>query len=1515
MMIRRRLVALISALLMLGIAAVSVGVFAAATQSDGGREWIRRALEAQLARAVDGSVHLGTLSGSFLTDLRVDSLRVADRDDSVFVASGPISVTFDPRDLADGRLILRSALIERPHLTMRRDRDNRWTTQKLWPGAGAGPRVARRRTAFGAVFIVEQAEVRDGEFVLMMPWRANDPPDASSLDSVVAALRARPGGELNEDATGRFTRVWHWRAIALDLPRVRIAYPDSAGTHFQVARMDVDESDPPFAISGLVGEVRTVRDSVWVDFPYFGLPGSTGSARGLISRRRGEPMQYAVHIESDSVALADVAWISEVLPTTGGGRMTLDIRNAPGDATVIEYAISDMDLRSHRSRLRGRMTWGIGGPLLALREVDIEASPLDVALLERFNGGPFDIPLAGRFTGRIRARGGPLDRFVLDALDARYADDNVEGATAQASAQGELDIRDVSHTVFRGVDLTLEHFDLRTAQALDVEFPRLNGSLRGTARLDSSWLDVRLSNADVTHRDADAPVSRLRGSARIDWEDAGPIKYELDATALPLSFTALARSFPAFPLRGDFSGPLRVTGQLSDLFLVGDLTGEAGRLDADLHLDAEAPGYRVTGRSTLTDVDLRRLLGREELPSAELTASLTMDVRYDSLADLVGEAGLTIDRSLVAGARVFAGAARLRFVDGLAIADTLYVESSAVDLAGRGALGLHAGRSDSLALRLRIDSLGGLRPWMQRPSTDSLAGELYVEARATGWLRGFAVDATATARGLLLAGNTATALRGSASLTGLPAAAAGSVELEGDTLQFARFGVASARVEALRDGSARTAVQLTALGSAGTGLRARGVLDQGDDSLRVRLDSLSLTTALHRWRLRAPSHLVFADAGFRMDTVDLRADGADGAAAVALSGRFPSAGALDLRLDAREVPTADLGELLQLADLREGRFDLRGGLTGTRAAPQLALDGELRNGLVRGVRLDTLRAIARASADQLDVRLALGRRDAPALTAEGLLPLHLGLDGSGVAMRKEGPLSARVRADSLDLGALEALTRDAAGARGTMSVAMDVAGTWGRPALDGTLRVRNGVLAPPVFGNVLWRGVEADLLFVRDSIAVQRVVAQSGADRRGRAEINGWLKLSEPGDPLLDLRLTGRGFHLYAQPDVADVDLSGNVRLSGSWRAAVLRGDLTVDRGIITIPELANKDVISLEDPDRFGVIDTVVTLDLAVLTRAPTPFLENLTIISLPVRMGGDVWLRSSEANINLGGQVNVTRGRIARGRNAGQVQLALDGPLQTVRGTYRLNLGPVQRTFEVEGGEIRFYGDAELNPTLDISALHTVRQYSAQGVRPDVRVRVNLGGTLLAPTAQLSTPDSVRVTNSDLISYLVTGGPSFEIGGRNGDLSAAALSVVLGSFGSVLGGKAAGSLCDDASISTAGLDAYGGPIRQVGAGVLSGIRFNCARQIGDRAFVRLDAGLCQVGQLMSQSSTDPLSFTDALGLKLDYLLAPDLSASVGVEPPTSAVLCSANANASARGFVPTPRQVGFDIFRVWRF
>lgn len=1485
---RRALVALVSAGLMLGLAAAAIGGLVAATQSEGGREWIRRVAEAQLERAFRGKVHLGTLSGSFLTDLATDSLLITDLNDSVFVASGPLRVTFDPRDLADGRIILRSLDVQRPFVAVRREADGAWTHEKIFPRR-AVRRALRRRTAFGAVFVIEKTSLRRGEVALLLP---------AAQDS--ATGEARP-------------RAWRWTNLELDVPRARLAYPDSQGIHLGIARLDVDEDAPPFRFRNIVGEVRLVRDTLRVDFSRFSLPGSMGRALGRVTWAPGQPPRYVFRVEADSMALADVAWINPAIPTEGGGRMRLDIRNNPRDLQLLEYVITQMDVRTHASRLSGQMTWGVKGSDVALRNVDLDLAPLSAELIERFNQGPLPIPLRGRIVGRLRGRGGPLSAFVVEDATATFFDGNVPGATARMSANGTVDIRDPAYPVFLGVNLNVGSFDLRTAQALEPSLPKLNGTLSGTARLDSVWGDLRLSDADITHRDGDGPASRMLGRARVSWDAVSPLRWDLDVQALPLSFTTLARSFPDLPLRGEYEGPVRTVGTADDLTVATALAGPAGRFDADVRLDNALPTYRVVGRLQLRAVDPRILLDNPRVPEGELNGRVSAELGFEELADLIGSADVDLERSTLNGVRIFAGSARLTFGDGLARLDTLSVETSAVDVAATGGLGLAEGIADTVNLRVRMDSLGGLRALMNRPVGDSLSGAALLDARIHGWLRDFAVDATATASGMRFAGNTAHSLAAQSQLRGFPNAPRGQLFLNGDTVVAAGLGLHALRANATLDGSAPAGIQLRVTGSGGTTLGFGGTLAFRGDSAIVHADSLRLQTALHAWQLQAPVSLFAAGGGFRLDSLALAASGQS---RIRFAGGLPRDGAIDFSVSGRDVPMADIAELLQRDELRSGRFDLTGRFAGSRQEPAFEAEGELRSGLLGGVRLDTLRTRIRAVSDRVDLRFALGSAQRPLLSASAVLPLRLDLNGAGTGMNPDGPLSGRITADSLDLRLFEKLTRSNGSTSGAMQVGLDLSGTWARPRADGSVRVSNGVLAPAALGGVRWRGLEADIGFVGDSVAIRSFNVSSAPQaqaRAGRASISGWVGLSDFDNPRMDLRLTAREFNVYAVPGTADIDVSGVLRLAGAWRGATLTGALTADRAIIGIPELATKDVISLEGPDRFGVEDTIIVTDAANIRAAPAAFIENLTISNVPIGMGRDVWIRSSEANINLGGQVSVTRGRISRGPNAGQVQLAVTGPLQTVRGTYRLNLGPVQRTFTVEQGEIRFFGDPELNPSLNISALHTVRQYSEGGVRPDVRVRVHLGGTLRQPTAELSTPDSVRVTNSDLISYLVTGGPSYEIA-RDGNVTSTAARVLLGSVGSVLGNKVAGGLCDDAQLTTAGLDAYQGGVRDVGGSILSGSRFNCAKQVGDRAFVRLDAGLCGVGQLVSQGGGGS-GIGDALGVKFEYLLGRGFSASIGVEPPTSATLCSSDATNSARGFVPTPRQLGVDLFRAWRF
>ena len=105
-MSRRKLVALASAAALLGIGLVLALVVVLGTQTQYGRERIR-GLVMDLTRGMKGKVYIGHIGGNLFTGVTIDSLELRDTDDSVFVATGPVRVTYDPRDFIDRRVLLR----------------------------------------------------------------------------------------------------------------------------------------------------------------------------------------------------------------------------------------------------------------------------------------------------------------------------------------------------------------------------------------------------------------------------------------------------------------------------------------------------------------------------------------------------------------------------------------------------------------------------------------------------------------------------------------------------------------------------------------------------------------------------------------------------------------------------------------------------------------------------------------------------------------------------------------------------------------------------------------------------------------------------------------------------------------------------------------------------------------------------------------------------------------------------------------------------------------------------------------------------------------------------------------------------------------------------------------------------------------------------------------------------------------------------------------------------------------
>jgi hypothetical protein len=183
-----------------------------------------------------------------------------------------------------------------------------------------------------------------------------------------------------------------------------------------------------------------------------------------------------------------------------------------------------------------------------------------------------------------------------------------------------------------------------------------------------------------------------------------------------------------------------------------------------------------------------------------------------------------------------------------------------------------------------------------------------------------------------------------------------------------------------------------------------------------------------------------------------------------------------------------------------------------------------------------------------------------------------------------------------------------------------------------------------------------------------------------------------------------------------------------------------------------------------------------------------------------------------------------------------------------------------------------------------------------------VRLQGTFLQPRLTFESADSLVLSESDLLSYLVTGAPSLDIGGTRG--SGPSVTSFLASIGSGLLAQAlTGRFFDQVEVQSANnqFDKGSGLTAQARTALFNGLQLGLGKQLNDRTWVSLQAGLC------SESQQSPLSL-ESFGLKIEHRLKKGYGVSFGLEPPTR--VCNVE-----RGFAPTPKQVGLDFYRAWRF
>jgi len=1527
MALRRRTLVLATAAVLLLMLAGLAGAVVALTQTDRGRALIVRAVVPLVRRAIPGSLHVGAIHGTLFSDITIDSLDIRGPDGTPFLTSGPIRLTYDPRDLLDARIVVKSLEVTRPQITLVDYGSDDWNWKRALrkPGARAkAPSTSR----FGKWIVIDTTTLHELTFVARLPWTLSDTLKGAKRDSALTYNLTRLDGEIRRDGD-RLVRVYRFVRGNVALGRSSLAHPRLPGQQFAVQRLDVVWVYPPFWFRDLKGTFRKLGDSLFVDTVKFALPKSRAEGMAKVMWGSNLPVRYDVRLRLDTVAMTDLAWIDETIPHSGGGSAMLRMRNDPRNLNIIDYAITQMDASALKSRITGDMTWGVGGFVTRLSDVDLNLQPAHTDLLRWFNGEPFPYDWRGRLNGRVRASGGFVTRWKLDEATVRFEDDHVPGAVSRARATGSVNLFTPAEAILQGIDLDIERLDFRTPRFVNPMFAELNGFARGRVRLDSLWYDAFFSRADVELVDGPGQPSRFTGAGRYTLVPEGVV-FDVDMQAAPLSYTTLSRSYTSMPLRGSAIGRIRAKGMADRMDLTTTLAGEGGELFFTGTADALEPTMGATGAWRVRGANIQSLFGDARLPVTALNMSGTVDLygvtnaagvlRDDSF---VGPLRATVEEfSHIADARVYGGSVALRFDAGVLRVDTLTMESSAIRMTAHGGVAFDRQRRDSLQLTMYADSLGGLRPWLASTTasgtpwllpTDTLRGTAQTMVRLTGSVdtldtQGLDLDMAGDLAGLVVAGTRSMRAGFDLQARDILRALNGRFQLQADSARLGGIDIANMSVRAtLRDGLAeRFAVAMRTPSE--SRISVGGQVAREGDVTRIRVDTLTVRvdsglTRPRGFQLREPATLRLDVAGGgTLDGLTLQHTDTG---RLSVRGALTAAGAVQGTLEADRVPLYDLGRLLQASGLSQGTASASMTVGGTRDRPQLEGRIALQDAVAGRLRFGDLVAQARYDSARLTVdgSLRLGGREALRGTAR--LPLDLALRATP-NRRLDAPLEGRVSAERTDLGLLTSLLPDVTGARGTLETDVNLTGTWARPRLRGRVRLDSAAFSLANLGIQIDRAA-ADIRLDGDTIAIRRFRASSGlvSDSVG---LSGYIGITEIARPDFDLRLSANNFLAVDKARTASLAVTTTtpLALTGNGDAPTLRGALRIDRGRVYISQLAQRRALDLTDD--ITLIDSVRLGVNALLPSAPSALVQNLALDNVRLQVGEDVWLRSPEANLKLGGQLRVTRSS----RDGQRARLALSDSLTVQRGTYQLNLGLARPGFEVERGLVRFFGDPDLEPTLDITALHTVRETRANSNRQDVRIRVNIGGTLDRPTLALTSADNPPLPESDMLSYLVTGEPAYALLGTPYAEQGATLALRLA--GSYLSSRLAGGRFDVVQVEPTALNpGDAANLRQNGLGILASTRVGVGGQVARNTYFTFSTGLCGLAP-QANGGGDALSlFAQGLGVKVERRFERGLSLSLGLEPASSAQACG--RLGISRTFQQTPPQVGIDFFRFWTF
>lgn len=1431
--------------LLLGTVATVIGIVTSMTLTPPGRDLLARVVSGQLVKIVNGTIEIGAISGSFVSGITLEDVVVRDTQ-GVLLADIPRARTgYSISSFLGGDIALSELELDNPTIRIIKHHNGRMNYEEVL-------RLGEKeRTGPSPLVQFKNVRINDGEISIALPWRPDSSWTAAQRDSALADERSRPGRVIESTPEG-YRRVITLEHLTTLASRIRITTPDDLPFTIDLDSLATYVSDPGVTVTDAVGRVRLHGDSAVFSLERGALPNTVVSGGGAVTWPNGDIL-YDFQLQSPHVDLKDLRWVSPEFPDyTGSGNVVAKSLSA----RRTEYTLTDLDLGRGAERVRGDLVAILDQPRgLGFRDMDLVLRNFDVDHARAYAD---TLPFYGTVSGTLGGDGW-LDRMRI-AVNWDFVDAKVDGRpTTSLTGSGVVGFNARDGLYFDGFRLSDSDIDLGTVQRIApaVQVP---GRLAAVGALTGPMQNVTFRGS-ARHRDGERPVSAFDGIVRLDTRGT-VLAVDLDVALDPLSFEGVRRGFPGLESQGSVSGRLAMRGRLDRMEVDADLSGDVGAIRAQGVLTMLPPRWGADGlRVAFRDLDLHVLRGSG--PTTRLNGLALATGVVDTLQAPEGTLEVSLRRSGVREWTIDTLFSNLAVRDSIIAVDTVYAEWQGARAGGSGTLGWAAPHTGQMSFHLAADSLtafdslllavtaskrDSLRPW-QRRLEGSATGALVLKGNLDALEMLGSFDAQDVAfqgyRVPRIGGTFGTDTDSAGQLT--LAVQADSLFVQTDTVGTPwRFDSLSLALGGPKDSLDWTAG--TGIGS-GPRLDGTGWLVQRGTARILGIDSLraNLTSAV--WRLLEPTRLVLSDSAPLLDTT--RIASLDHSGFLTVGGRLPYQSNGDLFLN---VFGLDVRDLYALAGRDTtgigGKLGADIQFSGTAEEPAFSGNANLSALVLGDAKLPYVDAVMRYGDSRFDGNLFLWRTGEQVLAVEAELPVYLGL-GDPDAHNQGGPVRVSVKGDSVDLAIIEPFVTAVDRVGGYLRADVNIGGTWESPSVSGFVEVDNGSMTLTSLG-VKWDSLNGRATFAGDSILVDNIRVRSG---NGGLALNGAVRLEDLSRPVLNIDVVANQFKAIRDRDFLELTATGRFNLSGPFFGATMTGAGSAPEGVLYFADLLTKDIIDLEDPTAIDLVDTLALRRQRLGAGINSRFVNELRVQDLLMTLGSDFWLRSSEANIKLSGDIRANKVRR---------EYRLDGVLKAGPGTYTLKIGPVSRDFEVQRGSVTYFGTPDLNAGLEIEAEHVVRNSGFE-----VPVIARISGTLLQPQLTLRSDPTIQppIPEVDLVSYLIFGVPSSQVALQQQQVVSQVASILTATVSSDI---------ERAIVSDLGLGLDLFEFRPVlaGGGLAgsSALQLAAGWQIGRNLFLRLNAGVC--------SSRISGAGSVGFGASLDYRLNNNWRLQTSFEP-----------------------------------